>query len=270
MSWFSGLSDWASGLFGGGGNAAPEVNYPADPGGLSELVGQIDAPVWAPPTATSAPGGGSWWDSLFGDKQAPAVPAEGAAPAGTGNWFDTIMGGISKTGGVLKAADPLLRLGATGLGAVSSIQNMRRGAQENKTASELRGDVRRFATPMAEQGSALATAGSSALLGGPLPAGLQAQVDQYRQALLAKLRDQYARAGIDVTTMMPQAEAYANQQAMAFAAQLAANLYASGNQGVQAGTGSLGNLAAAATGQSNQAQSAAANASQNIFRILAS
>lgn len=206
---------------------------------------------------------------------APVAYSPTPAPTSDSSWFSNLMGGLGNIvsqgrgfGGVLDTLGKAGQLGATGLGVYGTIKNMQQGAEDQKVAKEMRSAVRQYAEPAAARGNTLAEAGASALMGADLPPALQAQVDQYKAALLARLRDQYARSGVDVSTMMPQAEQYANQQAMAFAAQLASNLYNQGGQGVNTGINAFGNLAATAQGQSNQAQASANNAASNIFKIL--
>lgn len=261
FDWFSGVGDWFSGLFGGGEGtpvadvpvASTNVPTPDAPGaGYTGGGVQADVPYTqaTPPTPDASQGGG-WFSNLM---------------SGAGNLVDK-AGGL---GGILDIAGKGAKLGTTALGGLAAIQNLQQGASAQSRANQLNRNVISTAQPLATTGAMLSSAGAGALMGGALPPGLQSQVDQYKEQLIGELRDQYARAGIDVSTQMAQITQYANQRAQAFASQLATNLYNQGITGANAGMAPQQSLAQGQYAQADKSASAAGSATDNIFKILAS
>ena len=236
-----GLFDSIGDFFGG---STPSVSYPSDPGGLSEMTANplSDAPAFA---ASSAPSGGNWFSNLFGS-------------SGTGMNLNDVLGLTSKAAG----------LGSTILGGVGAIQNMNRGAEQNKMALGSERNLNRMGRDVSAASLPLVGAGSSALMGGALPPALEAQAKQLEEQMRARFRDYAVRNGIQDSTQMAQWESYVDQQIQIMRGQLAQNLYSSGLQGVQgayAPTVATGQIATAAMGG---AANQTSNVYSNLFKIL--
>lgn len=260
--WMSGVGDWFGSLFGSGGSGA-------------DVASSVSSDV---PTADVGTGfSGVQADAPYSGYSPSVSPSAGDAGGSGDGWFTKMMSGASGLvdkagglGGILNTVGSAAKLGTTALGGMAAIQNMQQGAAANKQAKRLTQNVVNTAQPLATTGAMLSGSGASALMGGALPSGLQAQVDEYKQQLVGQLRDQYARSGIDVSTQMAQIMEYANERANAYAAQLATNLYNQGITGANAGMAPQQSIASGQYAQADKSASAAGSATDNIFKILAS
>jgi hypothetical protein len=248
--WLSNLGSGIGGLFGSGSSqpTAPATSYGGgvyDPGGLTEFNagGNI---VYAPPAA-SAPSPG------FGD------------------WLTRFAGGAADVlSGAPKWLDPALKLGATGLGAASSIMGMQRGAEQNQM---LRDEQRRLASiagPAAAAGGSLTAAGSAALTGGPLPAGLEAMVDKFKTDAMMKYRQYLSDTGQTDSSAALQMEAYIEREAAMYRQQLAEGLLQQGYGGISAALGPSGTAAYTAAGALGANQRDLAQGASALGKIMGS
>jgi hypothetical protein len=130
--------------------------------------------------------------------------------------------------------------------------------------------LERAAAPAIAAGGTLTTAGSTALMGGALPPALEAQVQQWKQRAIAEMNDRLAKMGITDSTMQQQFLSYIEQQEQIHRGELASQLYSGGLQGISTGTKPESDVLASATGQAARDNSALANASANIFKMLGS
>src|SRR5262245_51327742 len=134
------------------------------------------------------------WLSNFTNTLTPGVsaPMPGGGNGGGGtDWLSSITSGLDKylnpVAGLAKAVTPLVGLGAAGAGIGNAVQGMRQGGQAQqavKQAMNTERDISRAALPAATN---LVNAGSTAMLGGPLPAGLQAEVDDFKRRSKAEI-----------------------------------------------------------------------------------
>jgi hypothetical protein len=258
---FSGVGDWFSSFGGGGGSTDLGTR------GTSSL-GEASAPggLWGA-GYSSTPG-----FSGLADPSA-SIGSVGGLNAGYGggggDWFSNLFGsGGSNLNSILGGVNNLAKLGVTGLGAASAIQGMGQGATQNKMALQSERGLRGIGTEFQQSALPLMTAGSSAMLGGSLPPGLQQQVEDYKRTAKGQLRDYYARNGIADSDTLARAEAEVDNRALMLQEQLAAQLYQSGTAGMTgavAPTAAYGQVAAASAGGAAQQTS---NVYKNIAQIM--
>jgi hypothetical protein len=248
------------GLFGDG-----QVQYgPAFSGSLGADVAQAGGTL---SQAGIPQGGGNWWTQFTGSNVGGA-PMPGG---GGGNWWNSLFGGGSGGGGlndILGLVGKGAGIGSSILGGVAGIQNMNRGAQQQKIATGAERQLGQMGQQVSASALPLVSAGSSGLLTGQLNPELEAIVQKKKQEELARYRDYFARSGIADSTMMQSYEAQAEQNAQILRSQLASQLYSSGLQGVQgayAPTAVSGEIAAMAMGGSAQQASQLQN---SIYKIL--
>ncbi len=217
-------------------------DYPFDPGGLSEF-----------PTV-----GGGDMAGYYGSSWAPMSSVPGG---GGGSWLDTLSGYANQ-------AMPFLRLGTQGLGAFAGIEGMMQAGRQNKYMQQAQKTAQQAAAPALAAQQALLPAGTSAMLGGALPPGLEAQVNQWANGAKAQARQYYAHAGIQDSTMMAEMDAYIDQLAQGMRAQYAQGLLTGGfqaGQGAVSAAGLGGQLAGLGEGAANQAVQ---QANQALYRVL--
>jgi hypothetical protein len=192
---------------------------------------------------------------------AAADTASSAGGAG-GSWFADIMSGL---GTASKAAIPLIGLGTTGLGLYSGIKGMQEAAnikERNEAAFE---QQQQAAQTALGSGTALTTAGTSAMMGGPLPEGLEAQAQQWEDAYRAQVRNYLAKLGGTTSSAATQWEPYIKQQAAIYRQQLAQGLMQPGQTGLQIASGA----ASRTVGQNQATQTGLGTALEAANRALA-
>jgi hypothetical protein len=170
--------------------------------------------------------------------------------------------------GILKGAAPLAQLGMTGVGLARMGQAAAQQGQQQKILDTAQKTEQAIARPAAHYAETILPAAESAMLGGPLPPGLQAQVDQWKQQQTAKFRDYFARAGIDDSTMMKEVDGWVEQQSLILAQQLAQNLATSGMEAVGTALGPADAAGKSAVQQMGTTGKAISDASAAIARLL--
>ena len=214
--------------------------------------------------------------SLFGGTGQPApaldtTMTQGPAPA-TG-WLANLTGGLDKimspVAGVAKAVTPLAGLASSGLGIANAISGMSQGAQAQRQLGQASRTQREIAATQLPQAEALTAAGSNAMLGGPLPSGLQAMVDDYKKRSKAQIDQYLAHAGISDSTVAAQWNMYIEQQAALYGQQLAAGLYGQGLQGLGVAGGGASALTSAATALGGNVPPSIKGANDALARLTA-
>lgn len=246
-------------LFGGDtGGGAPSI-----PSGGFNLSG-IESPSF-PSLPGLNFGGGS------GDINVPASPTPDIG--GGGGWFGNLMGGLGKTldplAGFAKSIGPLAQLGTAGAGIANSIMGMQQGAQANRGLNQAMRTQRDIAGAALPEATKLTAAGGEAMLGGPLPAGIQAQVDAWKQKATAEINSYLANAGIANSTEQAKWQAYIEQQGYLMGQQLASGLYGQGLQGLGVAGGSAGGLASTASQMSAGVPTAISGANRALAQLTA-
>jgi hypothetical protein len=203
------------------------------------------------------------WLSSFEKSLTPGVssPMPGNNNNG-GDWFSNISKGLDKymtpVAGLAKAISPLVGLGTAGAGIGNAIMGMQQGRQGQQAVQQAMGterDISRAALPAATN---LVNAGSTAMLGGPLTPGIQAQVDDFKRRSKAEINSYLSHAGIADSTMMAQWDMYIEQQATLYGQQLSQNLYGQGLTG-------LGVAGQGASALSGSAAAYGQNVPQSIY-----
>ena len=193
---------------------------------------------------------------------AGATPATAAAGGGTVAGSGGGVGGwLSQVGSKLGAGltndltDPfkLLGLGATGLGAISSLSGQNKnignvGANENAL------------TNLATQTGATGTQLQSYLASGTLPPGLMQQVNQATASAIQNIKAKYAASGMGPNST-PEAQDVAKiqQNVAGTIATIGQQLLQSGTADLQLSEGTLQSLLTANTSLNNQTNQAIAN-----------
>jgi hypothetical protein len=246
---FSGLTDFTN--FGDvtGAVPAPSTNFTGS-GGLANILSQ-----WGMGGAGSA------------------LPGTPAAPTGGGDWFSGLTKGLDKylspVAGLAKTISPLAGIASTGLGAAGSIMNMQRGATANRAMTQAMGTERQISQAALPEATKLTAAGGEAMLGGPIPEGIQAQVDAWKQKAQAEINSYLAHAGIADSTEMTKWQAYIDQQGYLMGQQLSSGLYTQGLQGLGvAGQGATG-LSSSAAQMSAGVPSQISSVNSALAKLLA-
>lgn len=225
--------DWLSpgNLFGSGVPTAPMEGIPT--GSLG--AGSLAAPDFS--AATGAGGGGGFLDTAAGF-------AKGIAP-----WAG---------------------LGLTGMGIASGIKGQQQGADQYKLLQKAQQFQQQTAAPAAAAGSALTSAGQQAMLGGPLPPQMEAQVQAWGEQARAQLRQYFAHAGISDSTMMQQMESWIVEQEQLMRNNLASSELSAGLAGISAAGGPATQMANTAQQQMGGQNNALAAANAAIAQITGS
>src|SRR5262245_33724378 len=191
-----------------------------------------------------------------------ADPTAMSGPIGGGGGF---LGDLS---GYAKQVLPFLQLGTQGLGAYTGIQGMLQAGKHNQFLTSAQQTAQGAAAPALAAGQQLIPAGTSALMGGNLPPGLEATVNNWKNSWRQQLRNYYAKAGITDSTMMAQVEAQIEEQAQMLRAQLAQGMISSGTSALQPALqgAQIGGSLAERSGDTTTAAIAAAN--QALSRLL--
>jgi hypothetical protein len=215
-------------------------------------------------------GGGSWWDKITGSNLGGAPMPKGSA--GADSWWNSLFGGGSGGGSSLNDILGLVGkgagIGSSILGGVAGIQNMNRGAQQQRIANRAEGQLSQLGSQTAASALPLVSAGSSAMLGGALPPELESAVQDWKRKAIADMNSRLASMGITNSTAQQEQLSAIEAQEQALRAQYASGLYSSGLQGVQgayAPTAMTGEIAAQAMSGSAQQSSALQN---SIYKIL--
>ena len=236
--------------------------------------------------AGGAPGGGFDWGALnLGgggaklDTSGMPSPATGGfdlgapAPNAGGGWWNNLGGGLNKTmdfiGSAAKPVSQIAGLGTAGVGIANAIMGMQQGRQMSEAQKQAMGTQRQISNAVLPSATQLTQGGASAMLGGPLPPGLQAQVDDFKRKSKAEINQYLSHAGIADSTMMAQWDAYIEQQSVLYGQQLAAGLYSQGIQGLgTAGTGASA-LASTATQMGAGVPSSISDANKALSKLAA-
>lgn len=203
-------------------------------------------------------GAGDWLSSLGGGgtQQVPTTSAEALSGVGFGTAPDVSAGTGAGGGGfsmgglndVLKGITPALGLATTGASLGAGIYGMTQAAAQRHQLEQQQKQQAALAAPAAAAGGQLTSAGTQAMLGGPLPQQLESQVEQFKQNAKMKIRDYLAKAGITDSTMATQFDTFIEAQAQSLRSQLAQNLLQSGYSGIGAAMGPSGQVSATAQG----------------------
>jgi hypothetical protein len=182
--------------------------------------------------------------------------------AGGGAWSD-IMNSI---GSVSRMAAPIIGLGTAGLGLYSGIKGMKEAANIREQNEEALQTQRSAAQTALGSGQQLTTAGTSALMGGPLPGGLEEQAKQYEDALRAQVRNYLAKTGNATSSAGLQWDNYIRQQSAIYRSQLAQGLIQPGQGALNIASGA----ASRAVGQNQATQTGLGQVLESANRALAS
>jgi hypothetical protein len=250
-------------LFGGDTPSTPSV-----PSGGFDLFGAGGG--GGVPTGSYGLGAGSLDTSGI-----PGGSLEAGAPSGggSGGWFGNLMGGLGKTldpiAGFAKNIGPIAQLGTAGAGIASSIMGMNQGAKANQALGQSMQTQRDISRAVLPEATKLTTAGGEAMLGGPLPEGIQAQVDAWKQKATAEMNSYLVNAGIASSTEQAKWQAYIEQQGYLMGQQLASGLYGQGLQGLGVAGGSAGGLASTAGQMSAGVPQAISGANKALAQLAA-
>jgi hypothetical protein len=157
------------------------------------------------------------------------LPSTGGAADPTA--FSGARGGggfLDQLGGYVKQALPFVKLGTEGLGAYSGIRGMMDAQQQRGFVTSAEKTAQAAGAPGLAAGQQLIPAGTQAVMGGALPPQLEATVNNWKNNWRQQLRNYYARAGVQDSTMMATIEQTIEAQAQELRAQLAGNLLQSG------------------------------------------
>lgn len=207
----------------------------------------------------SLPGSTTGFDTSGIPALTTTTPTAGAG----GDWFSSLMSGL---GTAARGAGPVLGLGTAGLGLYSGIKGMQEAANLKEQNQESIQTQRQAANTALGSGQTLTNAGTSAMMGGPLPEGLEADAQQWEDSYRAQVRNYLAKAGMTTSSAMTQWEPYIKQQAAIYRQQLAAGLIQPGQNALNIASGS----AARAVGSNQATQTGIGGALEAANRALAS
>lgn len=242
--------------------AAGSPSYTPPSSGLDNILSQ-----WA-----QGQGGGAFPSSTPSLDAWAGGGAGSATPTGS-NWWADLTGGLNKflgnAGSFAKTIGPIAQLGATGAGIGASIMGMKQAGQNQqlqRQAMNTQRDISRAVLPSATN---LTEQGASAMLGGPLAPGIQAEVDAWKQKAQAEINSYLAHAGIQDSTMMAQWQAYIDQQGYLLGQQLSSGLYGQGLQGLGVAGQGASALASTATNMNAGVPSSIADANKALAQLTA-
>lgn len=188
--------------------------------------------------------------------------AGGAAPGGDGGG----AGIGSALSGFAKDALPFLRLGTGVLGAGVGINALNSAGKQQAAMDRAQRTSEAAAAPGVAAAGQLIPAGTQAMLGGPLPPELEAQVNQFVNNARMKARQTLAKMGITDSTAAAQMDSWIDQQAQELRAKLAGGLVSTGAGVIPPGvTGQAGQIATQQSGSINQAIQEAQRAMFNLL-----
>ena len=239
MGGAAGALGGATGLIGGGGGAGavPDSVTPSVPGststGLTTALGP-SAPISAPPLGDITGAGGGFDDNAIFN--AAGVASSGGAPSASGLVPQASAGGgIAGGAGPNSAAPAAPQAAKGGLFKDFSLRDALAvgglGLSATKAQAKLPGEV-----PLTNTAENLGTQGTQLtnyLTAGTLPPGLQAGIDQAKEAAKATIRSQFAGIGMSGQPAEAQALAQAEMAAQTQGAQTAVALLNSGLQASQ-------------------------------------
>lgn len=220
--------------------------------GLSEFAGGLtDLPIGGLPSSMPLPDFSGAGNFDVGTSLPPSwMGADVGAPGGGD--------GGSPISGFIRDAMPFvgnaLRLGVGGLGAYAGIQGLNRAGQQQGVLDRAQRTSEAAAAPGVAAAGKLIPAGTAALMGGPLPPELEAQVNTFINNAKMRARQTLAKMGLTNSDAAAQMDTWIDQQAAELRSKLAAGLLSSGTGAIPPGvTGQAGQLAANQGGQINQA-----------------
>jgi hypothetical protein len=180
--------------------------------------------------------GGKMWDKFSGD------PAKG------------IMGGLGVGTGVL--------------GAWNAWKQAQNSGQQQGVLNKAQKGMGHMGEAGSTAATGLITAGGEAMVGGPLPAGLQAEADMFRADARQRVRSYAAKANISDSTMMATMENQIDMQYDILKEKLAESLLTAGNTTETAAMGALTGEATTAQAQLNSADAAIAAAYKSLATLM--
>jgi hypothetical protein len=176
---------------------------------------------------------------------------------------------LKTLGGYAKEAMPILQAGTTlGSGALG-ILGIQQAGQLTDIASKSAKTAQAAAKPAVASAQALTPAGTQALLGGPLPPELEAEVTAMMNNARAQIRQLAASLGIPEGTAEAQMEGWIQEQAATMRTQLAQGLLAGGTGATGAAVGAAGTAGELAGSQAASQTAAVTAANQALMRLLA-
>jgi hypothetical protein len=218
---------------------------------------------------SAARGVGDWFSGVFSGGSGPeqlAGPGAGAVGSG-GSWWSDALAGIGK---VAQAAAPVASIGANALGAYSGMKAAEQGAKAQKLQERSWEAQQQAMAPMLRAGAGLTEAGFQGVMGGALPDGLEAQVEDWKRRSMAQLEQHMASSGQGDSSTRAQWQAYIDQQAGLYRQQLAQGLLGQGYQGLGGASTTASNAGAQAGAATQGAASAMSAAQQSLAQMLAS
>lgn len=170
-------------------------------------------------------------------------------------------------GKIAEGALPFVKAGIGAGGLYAGIKGLDYAGQQQKVLQEAEKTSAAAAAPGIAAAQQLIPAGTSAVLGGPLPPALEAQVEQFKANEKAKARQALAHMGFTDSTALQQMDAWIDMQADQLRAQLASGLLGAGVGAVPGGVaGQAGQIAGQQAGSVTGAVTAA---NQALSQLLA-
>ncbi|TMD08287.1 MAG: hypothetical protein E6J01_03885 [Chloroflexi bacterium] len=192
---------------------------------------------------------------------------------------DTGKGMLADFAGVAKSALPWINLGATGLGAVSTLRASEAAGRQAHTAEKaqkVQAESARQAQQVAQPAAAFGQQELSQAAAGQVPGPIQAQIDEWAQAAKQKAMDYAARSGQGDSTMLTTWLSWIDKQAQSMKAAALEQEQQLGLQGIQTAEAGLAGAAGAAggaersaTGEVNALDSLIASANKQLAALSA-
>src|SRR5207245_4406579 len=190
---------------------------------------------------------------------------------------DTGKGMLADFAGVAKSALPWINLGATGLGAVSTLRASEAAGRQAHTAEKaqkVQAESARQAQQVAQPAAAFGQQELSQAAAGQIPGPIQAQIEEWRQAAKQKAQQYAARSGQGDSTMLTTWLAWIDQQAEGMKASalqqeqdLGLKGIATAEAGLAGAAGAAGQADASATGQVHALDSLIESANAQLAKL---
>lgn len=232
-------------------------------------------------SVTSLLGGrGPGPDPLLGEAQlALNAPTEqglgGKIGSGIGDFASQVGDFLTPKGGF--TLESLLgtvgKAAGTGAGLLNIVNAAKAGSQASRAQGQVnaaRQSVFNTARPASESAAALIPAGTTAVLGGPLPPGLQAEADFFRSDALQRLNGTFAHLGITDSTMMQSLRNQVEQQYIILKERLGSQLLSSGGTLLTQSAQPLIGVAQNAQTQTSEADRAISASTEALATLLGS
>ncbi len=192
-------------------------------------------------------------------------------------FFDKLGAGLSEFGGKLGTQimeNPLgslqkgLGLGAGALGAWNAWKQSQNSGKQQGVVERSQRQMEGMGAAGAGAATTLIPAGSAAMLGGPLPPGLQAEADMWKADAQQRVRSYAAKAGISDSTMMATMENQIDMQYNILKQKLSESLLTAGTAAEAGAMGPLSGAANTAQAQLNSADAAIAAAYKSLAMLM--